>query len=50
MSDDIMFNMAAGGGIKDGYRILHCKIVSDNKGNLLAQFDNTTVLCKVSQF
>ena len=43
-----MISMAAGGRIKDG--ILHCKIVSDDKGNLLAQFDNTTVMCKVSQF
>ena len=48
MSDNDKQSMAAGGGIKDG--ILHCKIVSDDKGNLLAQFDNTTVLCKVSQF
>ena len=32
--------MAAGGGI--------CKVLSDSKGNLLVEFNNVTVLCKVS--
>ena len=37
----VVYNkMAAGGGI--------CKVLSDSKGNLLVEFNNVTVLCKVS--